>query len=395
MLDSLTLLRAMNGIHREDVVMAGKSYFERSKSRNTRKIIHITLLAAVLISLLTAGAYAASFLGLKAIVIPEATIEVSEIPVPAAQSQAVPEDTAGEAPGAVPEPQEADEKTERKTLVSITQPQEVPEELDNGIKAKVENARAAWAEWQTWRRTSPTIPHEPQVFVPPKGTTISNYEDNEDGTFTISFYGEDAFALIYDQESGIPDFSAAAPLEVRTATAEEMAEKESWMEYVNLSYGDYDFNYDIHNEAEAAEFIDRRIVPACDVPPDTAADMVGKQLPAEAVQCAGHRGYLDQDIRAVCVFLDHPLQAAHLALDPFQPGEQRPLFLFRPVRMRMDAGPAAFSGILRQRCLCARGATGLLPHIILMRHRLLHITVMVPIIPSPGISRRTVYTPWG
>ncbi|MBQ9663721.1 MAG: hypothetical protein IJV40_11285 [Oscillospiraceae bacterium] len=253
MLDSLTLLRAMNGIHREDVVMAGKSYFERSKSRNTRKIIHITLLAAVLISLLTAGAYAAGFLGLKAIVIPEATIKVSETPAPAAKPQAEPAEADSNPTVSTPEPPEPARVTESKALVSITQPQAVPEELDNGVKAKIENARAAWAEWQTWRRTSPDIPHEPQVFLPPKGTTISNYEDNEDGTFTISFYGEDAFALIYDQESGVPDFSAAAPLEVRTATAEEMAEKESWREYVNLSYGDYDFNYDIHNDAEAAK----------------------------------------------------------------------------------------------------------------------------------------------
>ena len=33
MLDSLTLLRAMNGIHGEDVVIAGKSYFD-SESGN-------------------------------------------------------------------------------------------------------------------------------------------------------------------------------------------------------------------------------------------------------------------------------------------------------------------------------------------------------------------------
>ena len=249
MLDSLTLLRAMNGIHGEDVFMAGKTYFESRKTRTTRRIVHITLLAAVLISLLTVGAYASGFLGLRAIMIPEASIEVSEAPASVAQSRDIPEETGSTAPISTPEPQEA----AGNALVSITQPQAVPEELDSATKEKVENAHAAWDEWQNWRRTSPDIPHEPQAFMPPKGSAITNYEDNGDGTYTISFYGKEVLALIHEQPDGEPDFSAATPLEVRTATAEEMAEKESWMEYTNLSYGDYDFNYDIHNEREAAK----------------------------------------------------------------------------------------------------------------------------------------------
>ncbi|MBR0161201.1 MAG: hypothetical protein IJQ02_07995 [Oscillospiraceae bacterium] len=215
MLNSLTLLRAMNGIHEEDVVMAEKNYFINKRNKNIRRTIHITLLAAVLVSLLTVGAYALDFFGSKAIVIPETETETGEV------------------------------------LVSITQPQSVPEEMESKVNVKVENARAAWAEWRNWRETSPDIPHMPQVFTPPEGSTIVNYEDNEDGSCTVSYYDEDAFALIYDQETGEPDFSAASPIEVRTVTAEEMAERERWMEYANLSYGDYDFNYDIHNELEA------------------------------------------------------------------------------------------------------------------------------------------------
>ena len=253
MLDSLTLLRAMNGIHGEDVVMAGRTYFESRKTRTTRRIVHLTLLAAVLISLLTIGAYASNFLGLKAIMIPEATIEISNTPAPAAQPQAVPEETGSAAPVFVPEPQEAAEQAAGNTLVSITQPQAVPDDLDSAIREKIENTCAAWDEWQNWRRTSPDIPHEPQALMPPKGSAISSYEDNGDGTWTISFYGEDALALINEQPNGEPDFSAATPLEVRTATADEMEAKERWMEYANLSYGDYDFNYDIHNEREAAK----------------------------------------------------------------------------------------------------------------------------------------------
>ena len=61
MLDALTLLRAMNGIHEEDVIMVEKKYYGRREAGNTKKIIYISLLAAVLISLFTAGAYAAFF----------------------------------------------------------------------------------------------------------------------------------------------------------------------------------------------------------------------------------------------------------------------------------------------------------------------------------------------
>ena len=52
MLDSLTLLRAMNGIHEEDVVMAGKLYSKNEKNGNIRKrIVTLALAAALLLAL--------------------------------------------------------------------------------------------------------------------------------------------------------------------------------------------------------------------------------------------------------------------------------------------------------------------------------------------------------
>ena len=253
MLDSLTLLRAMNGIHGEDVVMAGKSYFESRKTRTTRRIVHLTLLAAVLISLLTIGAYASNFLGLKAIMIPEATIEVSSTPAPAAQPQAEPEERDSVAPNSIPESQEVDETSDSNVLVSITQPQAVPAELDAEVHKKVENARAAWAEWRRWRETNPDSPQNPEAFVFPAGAVVCNEEEKEDGSITLSYYDRDAWALIHTDTNAEPDYSAAAPFEVRVATAEEKAEHVAWMNYLNFTYGDYDFNYDIHNEQEAAK----------------------------------------------------------------------------------------------------------------------------------------------
>jgi len=222
MLNSEKAMLAMNGIddlHLESArQMLGYSTKAKRKSGGSaKKIIRIFVLAAALTGLITAGAYAAGFLGSKAIVIPESQTESGE------------------------------------ALVSITQPQAVPEEMDSEIHAKVKNARNAWEEWRTWRETSPDLPHEPTVFMPPKGASISNYVENEDGSYTLYYYDKEALKLIYESENGEPDFSAAEPIEVRNATAEEMAMREEWLAYINLSYGDYDFNYDIHNETEAAK----------------------------------------------------------------------------------------------------------------------------------------------
>ena len=234
MLDSLTLLRAMNGIHEEDVVMAGNTDTRSRNTNNTKKIVRITLLAAVLVSLLTAGAYAMGLLGMKAIVIPEEEAEPIEVSAPVTQIQAAPEE-----PGSA--------------LVSITQPQAVPETLGSEISEKVENAKAAWEEWRTWRETNPDSPRNPEVFVFPAGAIVCRDEENEDGSVTLSYYDKDAWALIHRGEHAEPDYSAAAPFEVRTATAEEKATHEAWMYYLNFNYGDYDFNYDIHNKQEAAK----------------------------------------------------------------------------------------------------------------------------------------------
>ena len=230
MRNTLTLLRAMNGIHEEDVIMAGKIYYQQKKRGNTRKNIQVTLLAAVLVSLLSVAAYASGFLGIHAIVISEETSApvITAEPTPAGETEA---------------PQTA--------LVSLTQPQAVPEELDSAVREKVENARAAWDEWQSWRKAN--LPQMPAVFSPVDGAAIVNYADNEDGSSTVSYYGKDQFDLIQFRENEEPDFSAATPIEVRTATAEEMAARKTYLEYAGLSYGDYDFNYDIHTAQEAAK----------------------------------------------------------------------------------------------------------------------------------------------
>ena len=57
-MDELTLLRAMNGIHEEDVVMAGKLYLNENTARKTAKRMFTLALAAALLLALGAAAWA-------------------------------------------------------------------------------------------------------------------------------------------------------------------------------------------------------------------------------------------------------------------------------------------------------------------------------------------------
>ena len=57
MLDSLTLLRAMNGVHEEDVVMAGNIYMNgKSTHRRGRRLLTLALAAALVRRRLFRGA---------------------------------------------------------------------------------------------------------------------------------------------------------------------------------------------------------------------------------------------------------------------------------------------------------------------------------------------------
>ena len=188
---------------------------QNMKNHSMNKIIRIGLLAAVIASFLAVGAYAAGFLGPRAIVIDEPAV------------------------------------TDGSALVSISQPQAAPEERDE-VAQKIENAKAAWSEWRTWRETSPDLPHEPAVFLPPANNVSSAYVDNPDGGCTIYFNDNESFQRMMEAtpEGAEPDYAAFA-IEARTATAEEVAQENAFHEYVQSEYGDYDFNYDIHTEREA------------------------------------------------------------------------------------------------------------------------------------------------
>ena len=64
--------------------------------------------------------------------------------------------------------------------VSFTQPQDVPEEMDESIRAKIDNSTKAWAEWDEWKDKNGLS--FPEVYAPPEGVSFFNEEENPDGT---------------------------------------------------------------------------------------------------------------------------------------------------------------------------------------------------------------------
>ena len=171
--------------------------------RPARKRIAALALAAALILALCAAAYAADLFGVRALLMKNAP-------------------PAGE-PGV--------------GTLSMTQPQDVPEEMDDAIRQKIDNSTKAWAEWDAWRKSNGV--YEPEVFAAPEGTGIADFVENDDGTVTVIFY---ATVVERDENGKAVDYKTVE-IERRTATAEEYRQEEAWAEVHGKGYGDYDYNY--------------------------------------------------------------------------------------------------------------------------------------------------------
>lgn len=195
------------------------------KKQSLSTTLRITLIAAALVCLFTVTASAAGFLGPKAIVIADRTA-------------AAPTDVS-ESPAA---------------LASLTQPQEVPDGLDPAVAAKIENSRAAWADWQAWKHDPANVPQEPEAFRWPEGADSSSWIENDDGTTTITYYDYDKLLSLPPEERDkrVADGSPGELIETRTVSREDMDAWNAYCDYVNTSYGGYDFNYDVHTAQEAA-----------------------------------------------------------------------------------------------------------------------------------------------
>lgn len=101
--------------------------------------------------------------------------------------------------------------------ISLTQPQAVPPGLDSSIAEKVENSKAAWAEFSAWRVEHDPMKDLPEVFQNVLGMGIT---DLEDGGAELTCNTEDG-------------------LETRYATPEEYAEFRALMDELNSYDGEY------------------------------------------------------------------------------------------------------------------------------------------------------------
>ncbi len=175
---------------------------ERIQPMKTKRLISLALAAALVLALGVA-AYAADLFGVRAIKITTGRLAATD------------------APGG---------------YVSITQPQDVPEELDTSIREKIDRSAAAWAEWEAWRRDNGVGITEPESCKAPENTSTSTVEENEDGTLTMIFYS---------------DANSETEIERRVVSAEEYKQFEEYWEIMSRGYPGYDFKYGVYTKEMA------------------------------------------------------------------------------------------------------------------------------------------------
>lgn len=164
-----------------------------------KKRIFTLALAAALILALGAAAYATGLFGLRAMQITEGSLA----------ERAEPGDG----------------------YFSLTQPQDVPEEMGSAVREKIDNSAAAWAEWRAW--CAENAPREPESCKAPEGSSGSMVEENEDGTVTMIF-------LRGEEE-----------IERRVVSGEDYAQFEAYWEMRAKGFSGYDFNYHVYTQEMA------------------------------------------------------------------------------------------------------------------------------------------------
>lgn len=177
--------------------------------RRSRRFVAILAAACLLLSL-GIVAYAADLFGIRALLIKDDDLPVT--------------------------------RNEEGGYLSITQPQEVPEEMDRAIRDRISNSTKAWEEWDAWRRENGIC--QPEVFEIPEGCTRSEYLENEDGTYTVVFYKS---VPIYG-DNGMPVQIEYEEIERRIATAEEYEQDMIFAEAMAKGFKGYDFNYHVYTQ---------------------------------------------------------------------------------------------------------------------------------------------------
>lgn len=194
-------------------------------SLRRKKLLRTALIAAALLSLLGVTAYAADFLGLRAMLLPgseKMAFRTADAPEGERFFTAAPDGG----------------------LLSLSQPMALPEDLDPQIAAKVESSAAVWAEWLAWKDEHSF--EESEVFRSPEGAGFSETTENADGSCTVAFYEDSR----WDEQTG--KIVGVRLIEERTATAEEYAAERKYMEVMGrLGIEGYDHSYGAYDEAGA------------------------------------------------------------------------------------------------------------------------------------------------
>lgn len=159
MSDSLRLLRAMNGIHEEDVLMAETVYHDRQSTKQikTRRIITFALAAALLLGL-GAAAYAGGWFDRKQVVVVDRPIMQAQSPEQ--EEIVITEEETAETPHVL-----TPTVPEEMRRVSVTQALAVPDGLDAETYARASNSVAAYNEFRAWVIEQGPEPEEPTAIL--------------------------------------------------------------------------------------------------------------------------------------------------------------------------------------------------------------------------------------
>lgn len=240
---SMDFIRAMGGIDDDIIMETGAAMYgaagsarnggARTYRRSYRRVIALAAALAALLAL-GAAAYATDFFGLRAM-----RVEPERATYTPYKIEEKPDGTRE----AVPNPDGA--------VVSLTQPQDAPEDIPPEVRERIENSRRAWDEWTAWREEQDPTVEYPAVYEPPKDAGGFREEENPDGTYTVIFMNP---VPVYDESGtkilGFDD----EEVETRTATAAEHEQMYKYMEQqARMSIPGYDFNYHVKNETAAAK----------------------------------------------------------------------------------------------------------------------------------------------
>lgn len=134
--------------------------------------------------------------------------------------------------------------SEGEAVISITQPQDVPDEVDamfeTNIAEKLEKSRLAWEEWQESKKE---LHAEYDAFMEKyeieEEYSAIDESDNGDGTVTWEYRD------YIDGEQVV--------VETRVFTQEEVQEYDDFMMNWQFYDSGYDFNYYVHSDAQKAK----------------------------------------------------------------------------------------------------------------------------------------------